>query len=163
MRRLRSRRTSFVSFVSFRVIVSTLALDYSKSFASVAGWRTGVSSRTTGGCCCASRDDPGVRLRDIAATLDITERSAYAIVSDRARRGYAPKEKDGRRNRYIVQHHLPLPETDDSARTVGEVLDLLVGTNDHRGTTAAKKPAKKTVKRTTKKTTRTGRVADKRR
>jgi hypothetical protein len=105
--------------------------------------------------------DPGVRLRDIAATLDITERSAYAIVSDLSDAGYVLKEKDGRRNRYIVQHHLPLPETTIRERTVGEVLDLLVGTNDHRGTTAAKQPAKKTakkpVKKTAKKTTRTRR------
>ena len=43
--------------------------------------------------------DPGVRLRDIAAALDITERSAYAIVSELAEAGYVVKEKDGRRNR----------------------------------------------------------------
>src|SRR6478672_9064793 len=91
--------------------------------------------------------DPGVRLRDIAATLDITERSAYAIVSDLSDAGYVLKEKDDRRNRYIVQHHLPLPETTIRERTVGEVLDLLVGTNDHRKTTAAKQPAKKTAKK----------------
>jgi hypothetical protein len=108
--------------------------------------------------------DPGVRLRDIAATLDITERSAYAIVSDLSDAGYVLKEKDGRRNRYIVQHHLPLPETTIRERTVGEVLELLVGTNDHRGATAAKKPAKKTVKKTVKKTAKTtGRGAQTRR
>lgn len=71
--------------------------------------------------------DPGVRLRDIAADLQITERSAYAIVSDLADAGYVLKERDGRRNRYIVQKHLPLPESTVRARTVGEVLDLLVG------------------------------------
>jgi hypothetical protein len=108
--------------------------------------------------------DPGVRLRDIAATLDITERSAYAIVSDLSDAGYVLKEKDGRRNRYIVQHHLPLPETTIRERTVGEVLELLVGTNGHRGATAAKKPAKKTVKKTVKKTAKkTGRGAQTRR
>jgi uncharacterized membrane protein len=52
-------------------------------------------------------DDPGVRLRDIAATLGITERSAFAIVTDLAAAGYVVKERDGRRNRYEVQHHLP--------------------------------------------------------
>jgi hypothetical protein len=71
--------------------------------------------------------DPGVRLRDIAATVNITERSAYAIVGDLTEAGYVLKEKDGRRNRYIVQHHLPLPETTIRVRTVGEVLELLVG------------------------------------
>ena len=70
--------------------------------------------------------DPGVRLRDIAATLDITERSAYGIVSELAEAGYVVKERDGRRNRYRVQTHLPLPETIGRDRTVGEVLDLLV-------------------------------------
>src|SRR5204863_6510363 len=71
-------------------------------------------------------NDPGVRLRDIADELGITERSAYAIVNDLAGAGYVVKEREGRRNRYIVQHHLPLPETTVRERTIGEVLDLLV-------------------------------------
>jgi IclR-like helix-turn-helix domain-containing protein len=107
--------------------------------------------------------DPGVRLRDIAATLDITERSAYAIVSDLSEAGYVLKERDGRRNRYVVQQHLPLPETTLRERTVGEVLDLLVGTDDDRGTRAAKRNVKKTVKKPAKKTTRPARGAGKRR
>ena len=37
------------------------------------------------------------------------------------------KEKDGRRNRYRVQTHLPLPEPTVRERTVGEVLALLTG------------------------------------
>jgi len=45
------------------------------------------------------RPRPGVRLRDIAATLDITERSAYSIVTDLTASGYVVKAKDGRRNR----------------------------------------------------------------
>src|SRR5436309_4353842 len=44
--------------------------------------------------------DPGVRLRDIAVSLDITERRAYGIVTDLAKAGYVLKQKDGRRNRY---------------------------------------------------------------
>jgi predicted DNA-binding transcriptional regulator YafY len=77
-------------------------------------------------------NDPGVRLRDIADQLGITERSAYAIVNDLAGAGYVVKEREGRRNRYIVQNHLPLPETTVRERTIGEVLDLLVGTNHVR-------------------------------
>ena len=73
--------------------------------------------------------DPGVRLRDIAASLGITERSAYGIVTDLAEAGYVVKQKDGRRNRYQVQAHLPLPESTGRERTVGEVLALLVGTD----------------------------------
>ena len=71
--------------------------------------------------------DPGVRLRDIAARLGITERSAYGIVTDLAEAGYVVKEKDGRRNRYEIQAHLPLPDAAGRERTVGEVLALLAG------------------------------------
>ena len=73
--------------------------------------------------------DPGVRLRDIAASLDITERSAFGIITDLVEAGYVIKEKDGRRNRYHVQAHLPLPEPTARERTVGEVLGLLAGTD----------------------------------
>ena len=71
--------------------------------------------------------DPGVRLRDIAATLDITERSAYGIVTDLAAAGYAVKQKDGRRNRYQIQAHMPLPEPASQRPAIGEVLALLAG------------------------------------
>ncbi len=76
---------------------------------------------------CIARD-PGVRLRDIADRVGITERSAYAIVLDLAEAGYIVKEKAGRRNRYQIQAHLPLPEPTSRERTVGEVLALLAGT-----------------------------------
>ena len=70
--------------------------------------------------------DPGVRLRDIAAALEVTERSAYALVNDLAEAGYIVKGKDGRRNRYHIQAHLPLRESVSRERTIGEVLDVLV-------------------------------------
>ena len=73
--------------------------------------------------------DPGVRLRDIAASLEITERSAFGIITDLVEAGYVAKEKEGRRNRYHIQAHLPLPEPDGRERTIGEVLALLVGSN----------------------------------
>jgi DNA-binding IclR family transcriptional regulator len=53
--------------------------------------------------------DPGVRLRDIAARMGVTERTAYGIVTDLTEAGYVVKHKDGRRNRYQIQAHLPLP------------------------------------------------------
>ncbi len=51
--------------------------------------------------------DPGVRLRDIAASLNITERSAFGIITDLVEAGYLIKEKNGRRNRYNIQAHPP--------------------------------------------------------
>ena len=71
--------------------------------------------------------DPGVRLRDIAARTGVTERTAYGIVTDLTEAGYVVKHKDGRRNRYQIQAHLPLPETDNRERTIGEILALLTG------------------------------------
>jgi DNA-binding IclR family transcriptional regulator len=74
---------------------------------------------------CIARD-PGVRLRDIAAALEITERSAFGIVTELVEAGYVVKEKDGRRNRYRIQGHLPLRDSVARERTIGEVLDVLV-------------------------------------
>jgi predicted DNA-binding transcriptional regulator len=71
--------------------------------------------------------DPGIRLRDIAASLGITERSAFGIITDLTDAGYVVKEKNGRRNLYHIQAHLPLPESAVQERTVGEVLALLAG------------------------------------
>jgi DNA-binding transcriptional ArsR family regulator len=71
--------------------------------------------------------DPEVRLRDIAATLSITERRAYGIVNDLTEAGYIVKQKEGRRNRYEIQDHLALPEIPEREQAIGEVLDLLTG------------------------------------
>jgi len=76
---------------------------------------------------CIARD-PEVRLREIAVEIGVTERSAYAIVSDLADGGYIVKQRDGRRNRYEVRPHLPLPEAPDREVAIGEVLRVLGGT-----------------------------------
>jgi hypothetical protein len=78
--------------------------------------------------------DPGVRVRDLAAMVGVTERSAHAIVTDLVDAGYLVKEKAGRRNRYHIQEHLPLQDPITEERTIGEVLELLVGVNSHRDT-----------------------------
>ena len=75
---------------------------------------------------CIARD-PGTRLRDIAASVDITERSAYGIVAGLTAAGYVIKQKDGRRNRYQIQANLPLPEPATQEPAIGEVLALLAG------------------------------------
>jgi len=71
--------------------------------------------------------DPGARLRDIAASAGITERSAYGIVTDLTAAGYVVKHKDGRRNRYQIQAHLPLPEPGSQEPAIGDVLAVLIG------------------------------------
>lgn len=88
---------------------------------------------------CIARD-PGIRLRDLAVAIGVTERSAYAIVNDLAEAGYVVKEKDGRRNRYRVEAQLPLPEPIGRDRTIGDVLGLLVDVDARR---RPKRPAEK--------------------
>ena len=72
-------------------------------------------------------EDPTARLRDIAASLDITERSVFGIVDDLTEAGCVVKERDGRRNRHVVQRDRPLPENTNGRRTVGEVIDFFLG------------------------------------
>ncbi len=69
--------------------------------------------------------EPDMRLRDLAARLGITERRAFDLVNDLTEAGYVIKEKDGRRNRYHVQDHLPLPDVPDD-RTLGDILAALL-------------------------------------
>ena len=75
---------------------------------------------------CIARD-PSARLRDIAASVGITERSVFGIVSDLAAAGYIVKEKGGRRNRYLVETGLPVPESAGRQLAIGDLLTLLGG------------------------------------
>ncbi len=70
-------------------------------------------------------ENPDTRLRDIAAALEVTERTAFGIVADLTESGYVVKERDGRRNRYRVQSHLPVRDLADRQRTVGDLLAVL--------------------------------------
>lgn len=51
--------------------------------------------------------DPQIRIREIAALLDIPERAAQRIVSDLVRSGYIDSERKGRRNLYSVKSDQP--------------------------------------------------------
>jgi DNA-binding MarR family transcriptional regulator len=73
---------------------------------------------------CVSQD-PGVRLREIAAAVGITERSAHKILSELVEEGYVLRERHGRRNRYKVMSELPLRHPLVREREVGELLAAL--------------------------------------
>ena len=49
-----------------------------------------------------------MRMRDIAARVDITERAAQRIVAELIDAGYLDRERVGRRNRYTVRTNLPV-------------------------------------------------------
>lgn len=46
--------------------------------------------------------DPGVRLRDIALEVQLTERAVQAIVADLEQAGYLARTRTGRRNHYRI-------------------------------------------------------------
>ena len=73
--------------------------------------------------CIAS--NPAARLRDIAATVGITERTVAAIVSDLEDAGYVTKTRVGRNNRYEVHDELPLRHPQHRHHTVGELIRFL--------------------------------------
>lgn len=74
---------------------------------------------------CVARD-PGIRLRDIASAVGITERAAHRIVSELADEGYLKRERQGRRNHYTVEAKSPLRHPLMEEREVGELLRLLL-------------------------------------
>jgi DNA-binding Lrp family transcriptional regulator len=53
-------------------------------------------------------EDPAIRMRDIAAHVDITERAAQRIVADLVEAGYIERERLGRRNLYRIRDNLPV-------------------------------------------------------
>ena len=69
--------------------------------------------------------DSGIRLREIAAAVGITERSAHKILSELVDEGYVLRERHGRRNRYKVKPELPLRHPQVQDREVGDLLDVL--------------------------------------
>jgi DNA-binding MarR family transcriptional regulator len=69
--------------------------------------------------------DPSARLRDIAAAVGITERTAAHIVNDLEAAGYLTKTRNGRRNRYQVHGELPLRHPRHRHRTVGDLIQFL--------------------------------------
>jgi uncharacterized membrane protein len=73
---------------------------------------------------CISRDS-GIRLRDIAAAVGITERSAHKVLSELVEDGYVLRDRRGRRNHYKVKLEQPLRHPLVREREVGELLEAL--------------------------------------
>ncbi len=65
-------------------------------------------------------DRPEARLVDIAGELGVNQRTAGSAA-------VPVKKRDGRRSRNHFQHHLPIPEDLERQRTIGEFLDVLIG------------------------------------
>src|SRR5687768_16323117 len=70
---------------------------------------------------------PGVRLRQIGEEVGLTERAAHRIVVELATAGYISRRRNGRRNHYTIQSHLPLPDPLAREQKIGDLLAILAG------------------------------------
>lgn len=73
---------------------------------------------------CVARDQ-GIRHRDVAESVGITERAAQRIVADLVDAGYLERTREGRRNRYRLHPELPLRHPLERGHQVGEILNVL--------------------------------------
>ena len=73
---------------------------------------------------CIARN-PQTRIREIAASVGITERAAQRIVGDLVDEGYVTRRRVGRRNEYEVNPDAPLRHPQSRTHEIGEVLAAL--------------------------------------
>ncbi len=67
-------------------------------------------------------EDPGVRGRDIAARVGITERATQSIIADLVAEGYVTRTRVGRRNQYEIHPDVPLRHPIEGGHSVGDLL-----------------------------------------
>jgi DNA-binding IclR family transcriptional regulator len=70
-------------------------------------------------------NDPGVRLRDISELVGITERAAHRIVVELGTSGYIDRQRNGRRNHYTINSHLPVHDPVAREQSVGRLLQII--------------------------------------
>jgi MarR family len=85
--------------------------------------------------------DPGIRLRDLGERIGITERAAHRIVVELADAGYITRERNGRRNHYTINAHVPLPDPIAHEQNVGELLAILARPQKINGRAARGEPS----------------------
>lgn len=73
---------------------------------------------------CIARDS-GIRLRDLALAVGVTERTAQTIVNDLVEAGYIERERVGTRSRYRINAELPLRHPIEQDHAVGELVMTL--------------------------------------
>ncbi|MFG2858733.1 helix-turn-helix transcriptional regulator [Streptomyces mirabilis] len=70
-------------------------------------------------------DDPGTRIRDIAARCRLTERAVQKIISDLEQSGYLTHTRRGRSNLYRIEQGTILRHPAEAGLTVGGLLAAL--------------------------------------
>ena len=75
---------------------------------------------------CVARE-PGMRLREIADCVGITERAAHRIVCELESAGYVTRHRDGRRNYYELHPDAPLRHDLEREASVGQLVAAVAG------------------------------------
>jgi DNA-binding IclR family transcriptional regulator len=71
-------------------------------------------------------ESPDARLRDVADSVGITERTAFRIISELEEAGILEREKEGRRNHYSIHKDAHLRHTIEEHCTVGDLLETVL-------------------------------------
>jgi DNA-binding IclR family transcriptional regulator len=75
--------------------------------------------------CVAQR--PGIRVREVAQSVGVTERCVHRILSELEEAGYVTRAHQGRRNHYEIHANLPLRHPAEQHRQVSALLSLVHG------------------------------------
>lgn len=70
--------------------------------------------------------NPESRIRDIASSVGITERTAQLILADLEQAGYLTKYREGRRNSYEVNANLKFRHPSEASKPIGALLKIFL-------------------------------------
>jgi DNA-binding transcriptional ArsR family regulator len=70
-------------------------------------------------------EHPSARLRDVAADVGITERSAMRLITQLDEAGIIRRTRQGRRNHYMIDVNAPLKHPLEAHCTVGQLLEFV--------------------------------------
>jgi len=85
--------------------------------------------------------NPGARMRDISAVVDLTERTVQAIVADLVAAGYVNRTRTGRRNFYAVNPAASFRHQSQDGLRVGPFLEVLTASGAGTGHVPARRSA----------------------
>jgi len=77
--------------------------------------------------------DPSARIRDVADKVGITDRAVQTILAHLEDAGILVKERDGRRNRYIINESAPLRHPLEAHKTVGSLVRMILDPGQRPG------------------------------
>ena len=83
----------------------------------------------------AIENEPGLRVRDMAERLDMSERGVALILRDLREAGYVTSRREGRRAYYSVVPDKPLRKEALRHQSVGQLLGLLADADTSRDPT----------------------------